>query len=91
MSNYISLRGENAVCFYLGLHDELVPIENITSKLKKLIPKSRAIVYNKCKHQVLDEPDTIIADIIGYLKFGSDKNYYQKVGSSIDSIKIEDN
>ncbi|KAK6588502.1 aminopeptidase [Cryptosporidium xiaoi] len=90
LKHYISQRGNNGVCFYLGLHDELVTIEKITSKLSKLVPKSRAIVYEKCKHQVLDEPDTIISDIIGYLKFGSSQEYYQSIGVSIDSIKIED-
>ncbi|KAH8738547.1 alpha/beta hydrolase superfamily protein [Cryptosporidium ryanae] len=88
--NYISLRGDSGVCFYLGLHDELVTIDSIISKLTKLIPKSRAIVYEKCKHQVLDEPDTIISDIINYLKLCSSQEYYQSIGVSVDSIKIED-
>ncbi|KAH8584638.1 hydrolase [Cryptosporidium sp. chipmunk genotype I] len=90
MDKYILVRGITGVCFFLGLHDEMVPADVIIPKLKNMMPKARAIIYQNCKHQLLEEGHNIVNDIINY--FGSSSEFeYSKIGLDIDSIRIQDN
>lgn len=89
VDRYISLRGVSGVCFFLGLHDEMVPIDLLVPKLKGILPKARAIVYQNCKHQLLEEGHNIVSDIVNYLVSGSESEY-SRIGLPIDSIRIQD-
>lgn len=86
---YISQRGVSGVCFFLGLHDEMVPIDLIVPKLRAVLPKTRAIVYQNCKHQLLEEGHNIVRDIVNYLASSSEPEY-SKIGLALDSIRIQD-
>ncbi|OII70986.1 aminopeptidase [Cryptosporidium ubiquitum] len=90
MDKYISIRGVTGVCFFLGLHDEMVPTDIIIPKLKNTIPKARAIIYQNCKHQLLEEGNNIINDIVNYF-YSNSESEYCKIGLAIDSIRIQDN
>ncbi|KAJ1611299.1 alpha/beta hydrolase superfamily protein [Cryptosporidium canis] len=89
VDKYISVRGVSGVCFFLGLHDEVVPIDLLVPKLRDAVPKARAVVYQNCKHQLLEEGHNIISDIIGYFTCKSELEY-SKIGLTIDSIRIQD-
>ncbi|KAF7456819.1 Alpha/beta hydrolase family protein [Cryptosporidium felis] len=88
LNNYLSLRGIQGVCFFLGLHDEMVPTNELVPKLKGFFPKARAIIYRNCKHQVLEEGENIIGDILAYLGSDSIQNY-SSIGVSLDSVSID--
>ncbi|CUV07606.1 unnamed protein product [Cryptosporidium hominis] len=89
MDKYISLRGITGVCFFLGLYDDMVPADLLIPKLKKMMPKTRAIIYQNCKHQLLEEGRNIVGDIVKYFHSNSESEY-SKIGLAVESIIIQD-
>ena len=81
-SKYLSIRGDTGILFFLSIHDDVVPYDELVPKLKDIIPQTKTLIYDNCKHQILEEGQHIIRDILAYL------NSTSSIGTSFANLSV---